>query len=334
MASDVEFYEIGNLNGNSIYLDENCKTTIIIKNLTAGTPGTHVYLPNTAYLGKKIIIQSYGTNGYGKGVGSAYMYIHTGNLSSVRFKIFTGYCEFMYIGTYGVGTQTPSSVDNGWMIVGNIKGSTSYSDVTIGCGAVSWGTYGVAIGYGTSASGYACIALGNQAQAVNTFSTAIGTLATANGPKITFKTNTGFLSEALGSSQASKYTLFAYTTDAVMTSLNSVTPAAVNNVTATFTLGNNQTNYFIGSVIARNTTTGDVSTWWIKALVKRGANATIMSFVGTPSVTLISQDPSASTWSINPVLNVVVGSLDIQVIGQALTNIHWTCNIDETTVGS
>ena len=123
------------------------------------------------------------------------------------------------------------------------------------------------------------------------------------------------------------------TTDATVVSLatNGAAPAA----TTTNVLPNSYSYLVRVDVIAVRTvgtTVGDTKGWTITAVVKRLGTAATTVIVSTPVITSIG-DAATSTWDATVIANTTLGSVDVQVTGEAAMTINWVATMYTTEVG-
>lgn len=117
-----------------------------------------------------------------------------------------------------------------------------------------------------------------------------------------------------------------------------------NNATVTLTSNNsaasasNQVSlppssafYFKGSVIATNIATGNSKAWIFEGAIKRfGAANTI--FIGTPTVTVVSQDAGAASFAVTLVNDTVNNALQVQVNSGQFNPVRWVARVETTEV--
>ena len=134
---------------------------------------------------------------------------------------------------------------------------------------------------------------------------------------------------AAGDSQAGKYVMRRYTSNATPATLNtgtgsSVTSSATNQIAPP----NNSTYAFSGLLTARKTASGDSSAWSFNGLIKRGANAAATALVASVTPTLIAQDSALSSLAVSVTADTTNGCLKIEVTGLSSTDIYWVANVD------
>ena len=135
----------------------------------------------------------------------------------------------------------------------------------------------------------------------------------------------------VGDAQSATYVLSITTTNATATALTTNQSAAstLNQVI----LPNNQAYAFTGVIVARNTSTNDVSAWEVKGAIKRGAGVGTTALVGTPTVTSIGVDAGAATWVLAITADTTNGGISIKGTGVAATTIRWVAQITTAEVG-
>jgi hypothetical protein len=131
-------------------------------------------------------------------------------------------------------------------------------------------------------------------------------------------------STSTASNQTRMVILMATTTDATST------VATTNNLTASgfnqLNLDNNTAFAFRVQIVATvRTGAGNMKAWTITGAIKRGASAATTALVGTPSVNIDAADTGASTWTVSATADATNGTLSINCVGQAATNIRWNC---------
>jgi hypothetical protein len=97
-------------------------------------------------------------------------------------------------------------------------------------------------------------------------------------------------------------------------------------------LPNNSAYYIKGSIIATVTGGGNTKSWDFVATIKRGADASTTSIVGTVILNVQAASAGASTWTVAITADTVGGCLAILVTGQAATTIRWVCKAETTEV--
>lgn len=356
-SDDVEVYEVSASYSGGIVLNENCKTNILVS-FQAAT-NANIQLPYTANIGKIINVTVFtAIAATGKTAITASCIIQHSGISI--FTIKQGTVSFMYVGQKLNGLTTTNQALSGWVILGGAQGDTSITapvySLSLGAGSYCSSSAAVALGYNNSATGSNGIAVGNgdyasstngvaigtscnssgsYAMAIGTgcgasavFSIALGYQAKAESSKVAFKPNSNF--SASGDAQAGKFVLIRQTTDATATVLTA--NAGAVSATNILSLPNNATYAFKGIVVAKNTTTLDSDMWEVTALIKRGANASTTTLVGTPTITKLFADSGASAWTIALTADTTYGGGIITVTGEASKTIKWVTNIDSAEV--
>lgn len=192
-----------------------------------------------------------------------------------------------------------------------------YCSATGAGNAFAFGAYAAASSLGATALGYSVTA--NSA-----YSMATGNSSTTNS--IIAKRVHGNLAGAqIGDVLCSANTNTA--TPAVLTTNNSA-PTASNQCT----LQNDNTIAFTAEIVARDIGTGDSARWEAKGLIKRGANASTTTLVGTPTVTVTHNDAGAATWVIALSADTTNGALAITATGEAGKEIKWLAKISTTEI--
>lgn len=134
----------------------------------------------------------------------------------------------------------------------------------------------------------------------------------------------------LGDAQAGRQVHRLQTADATVSALSADGAAPVAATAAVLPNGSCYT--FAVHVAARQNATGDAAGWKIEGVIKRGTGVASAALVGTPTVTSLGADAGASAWTVAAVANTTLGSLEIQVTGEAAKTIRWVANIQTVEV--
>jgi hypothetical protein len=183
----------------------------------------------------------------------------------------------------------------------------------------------------TASNSYSCISGGRNNTASGEYSFIsggfYGTTRSITGYHVFPACNIPIANTA-GVTQSALLLLGRETTDATPTVLcsNSSAPSPTNQVL----LDNNSAYSFSGEVIAGVTAAGDTARWTIDGAIKRGANATSLAMVGTPTVTMTHNDAGAAAWSVAVTADPTKGGIKVEVTGAAATTIRWVCKINTT----
>jgi hypothetical protein len=267
------------------------------------------------------------------------------------------YNNGVYVGSGALSLQVPDGTVKGGNARGNgaVDLQTRRNDptqvaignysVAIGGNNTTSSSYSIAIGTNNNSGGPASIAMGSNSSASNFYSVAIGyynTSSGANSIALSCQSTTNNISSkvaigtgisfTVGISQYGQLGVGAITTDATATVLKSdMNALSASNQCA---LQNNNAMAFTIEIVARNTSTGMTGRWETKGLIKRGANASSTSLVGTPTVTLTNGDNEAwiSAGAIAITADTTYGALAITVTGAASTTIHWMCRINTVEI--
>jgi hypothetical protein len=132
----------------------------------------------------------------------------------------------------------------------------------------------------------------------------------------------------LGDAQYGKYHQMISTTNNTPTVLTA--SANVVSIASTIVLPNSSTYTFIAYVSARESANSYAATFELKGCIRRRVNASDTAIIGTPILTNLGRDASASAWTVGAQANTTNGTLEIVVTGAASTNIKWSALI--TTV--
>jgi len=342
-SDDVEViqFSIGN---PSVSLSEDCKSNIILVSPSTGTFSA-LELPNFAFVGKVIsITHMSNVAGTGKTPYAAQMDIKHSN--TTLFTLKQGTVSFMYVGQQLNGLTATDKSKSGWIILGGVQGDTAITgyagSVAIGSGAYcgdtnitvigrnSYSTLAgaVVLGYNSTNTAYYGTVLGSDSSVTAENGVAIGRYTKTFSSKIGLKANTIF--SANGDAQAGKFILMRQTTDATPLVMSATNAAA--STTNILILPNNGTYAFKGIVVAKDASTLDSAMWEVTALMRRGANASTTTLVGTPTVTKVFNDAGAAAWTIALTADTTNGGGTITVTGEAGKTIRWVSNIDSAEV--
>jgi hypothetical protein len=119
-----------------------------------------------------------------------------------------------------------------------------------------------------------------------------------------------------GDAQGSELVVRNSTSNATQTEL------FLNGSSARITIANDTTWAFEALIVARRTDADNESAAYrITGCIDRNANAASTALVGTPTVTVISEDTVA--WDVDAVADPTNGSLNFRVTGEAAKTIRW-----------
>jgi hypothetical protein len=183
-------------------------------------------------------------------------------------------------------------------------------------------------GFGNTASGeYSTIAGGRSNTASGANSVAGGYFATSRGLQCANAWAAGRFAST-GDSQAVRYVHRRETTNATPAGLGAdgAAPAA----TSAIVLPNNSTYRFTANVAAR-TSAGVSYTVRLTGAIERGANAAATAIVGAVTQDVV-EDAGAAAWDATAIANTTLGSLEIQVTGEAATTIRWVAQVETVEV--
>lgn len=225
--------------------------------------------------------------------------------------------------TIGGGQNNIASADNSTVAGGYFNQATgTYGAVGGGVGNyATWAYCAIAGGYNNLASGNGSAVLGgafSSTRALYGYSAITGGL---------YPTGTSY-----GYTQLGMMLLGANTTDATATVLTSDGQVAASN--NQMQPPNNSAIFFDGYVVGTVSTVsaGNTKSWAFTGLVKKGASAGTIAFVGTPTNTSPFADAGASTWTMAIGLDTTNGTIKFTVTGQAATSIRWVCTMRLTEV--
>lgn len=239
-----------------------------------------------------------------------------------------------------IGVRNRASVSNG-ITIGD--GCTANGSGAIAVGvSCSVASTGVAVGQGNTA-GIGAVALGNSLSVGGQYAFGAGIANTASGNFSSIPggynatTNSiqgllayGFNGTSLGRNQMSFFGARRETTN--NTATRATSDAAAASATNQLTLRNNSAFTFDGKATARDTSTNHMKAWEIRGAIKRGATAAATSVVGTPTVSVIAADTSATPWAVSIGSDTTNGSLAIDVTGETGKTIRWTVVIHSVEV--
>lgn len=203
-----------------------------------------------------------------------------------------------------------------------VLGGTS-SDATAESAAVLGGQTNVA-------SGQQAVVLGGTSNTADgQRSVASGWLANARGANAA-RVHASGSPNVTGNAQYRRMHLYcSQTSDATQTTLTAGAGAA--STTNQLNLPNNSAFFVTGTIVGRSST-GNASSWEFKCLIKRGASAGTTALVGPATVSMVSQDASASAWAVSVTADTTNGTLSLKVTGEAATIIRWSAVVKSNEV--
>lgn len=217
----------------------------------------------------------------------------------------------------------------------NNTASAPYS-FSSGLDCLASGIHSWSVGDGSSSTAEGAYSFGKACLANSQYGQSTGYRATTRGVAGALaRSGGGFYASAAGAAQREWIPLTYQTTNAtpaVATTNQHVGGAAA--ATNQVTLPDNSAYRFDGRIVARSNG-GDVATWDVKGLAKRGGGAGTISLVGTPVVTQVFADAGATGWVVTLGVNTTIGCLTVTVTGAASTTIRWNVEMDtvEVTAG-
>lgn len=191
-----------------------------------------------------------------------------------------------------------------------------------GISCVSSAVASFAHGSGNTASGQGAVAFGFNQTISGDYSMSLAGLNLTDhnvDGRVVFGVSGG-----AGWNQSSMFNLWAQTTNATPTALT--TNGGGVALTNTPVVGNFSAASFTGILIARHSTSGDVSAWRVEGLFRRGIDAASTALVAS-TVTLIGQDAGAAAWVVALTADTATGGLRVTVTGEAGKTIRWTLNL-------
>ena len=226
-----------------------------------------------------------------------------------------------------VGAYNTASGNNSF-VAGNANTASGAASITMGSGNSASSTYSVAIGQSNTASGSYSFALGETNLAGTEYSVVLGGKLGSSRSLVGNKVFPAGFGLTSGARQLTFVILGLDTTDATTSYLTSIGINSINSTSGNIVLANNSAFYFKGTIVAGVTSGGNTKGWTIEGMVKRGASAATVTFVGTPTVTSSFADAGASSWTITVATNTTIGGINIVATGQASTNIRWVGNFE------
>lgn len=197
----------------------------------------------------------------------------------------------------------------------SVNGSASFG---LGGSLSIDGNYSACFGSNTSVTGSYAFSAGRSNTASSNYSCAFGYYAQANSAgKIAFGAGNN-LSIASQSAIQNIY----HQTKAVGNVATSLALASTGGVV----LQNNSSAGFYMLIV------GDVSAtascmFECKGLLRRGANASATSLVGTPTITQLFSDGGLNVCSVALSADTTYGGLQVQITGDTINTINWTVNV-------
>jgi len=222
-------------------------------------------------------------------------------------------------GTYAIDLQFTRSA------AGQV--ASAQDSILIGGFYNTAGAQGAAVfgGGGNSALGTRAVILGG----TNNYITGAGSIALSGNYSSDRGASNMIVSGAsgaatLGDNQLRIVVLMATTTDA--TSTRATSNAGAAGLVNQLNLADATAFAFRVQIVATvRTSGGNMKAWTIIGAIKRGAGAATTALVGTPAVNIDAADAGASTWNVTATADTTNGTLAINCVGQAATNIRWNC---------
>lgn len=215
----------------------------------------------------------------------------------------------------GAAIGYANTTNNNSTTIGNSNSVTGFNSAAIGESLTVSGNGAFAAGFVNTASGaYSSVPGGWQ----GTTNSIGGLLAY------------GFQGASLGRNQMSFFGARRETTN--NTATRATSNGASESTTNQLTLRNSSAFAFDGKVVARDTTTNDMKAWELRGAIRRGANAAATAIVGTPTVSVIAANTSASPWTVALGADTTNGALAVTVTGETSKTIRWTVVIHSAEV--
>ena len=225
----------------------------------------------------------------------------SGNTASAQYATVLG----------GFGNVASSLVS---MAGGYLCTASFYESVAFGYNATSSGQASFSMGLQTNASAEGSQAFGYKTTASGNESLAHGLQSVAN--KLCQRSMASGRFSGDGDAQASDLVVRNSTANATQTEL------FLNGSSARITIPNDTTWAFECLLVARRTDADNESAAYrITGCIDRNANAASTALVGSPTVTVISEDTAA--WDVDAVADTTNGSLNFRVTGEAAKTIRW-----------
>ena len=206
--------------------------------------------------------------------------------------------------------------------------ASSQHAVAGGYGGQATGNTSFAFGYQCVASGQMAMTFGNYSLASGEESIAFGYRSTASAKWATSQGSDGNGNKqgqrviangrfaALGDAQGSELVVRRSTTNATQSEL------FLDGSSLRITIANDTTWAFECLIVGRRTDADNESAAYrITGCIDRNTNAASTALVGTPTVTVISEDTAA--WDVDAVADTTNGSLNLRVTGEAAKTIRW-----------
>jgi hypothetical protein len=198
--------------------------------------------------------------------------------------------------------------------------------VAIGDGANSTGTYAISLGYSTSSSATGSVAIGVGVTASSSFTVALGNQSLANKiGKIAFAS--GFFATQ-GDAQYGQIVLRAATTTTTAVVLTSDVGAA--GTSNQVILASGQAMAISGTLIAKQSASGNMAGWTITGIVSNNAGTMTVSGlaltpIGVDSIVLGVNLPTIAVDNTNKGVTITSGF-------KAATSIRWVANVQTSEV--
>jgi len=197
---------------------------------------------------------------------------------------------------------------------GYLCSATAFEAFAFGYNATASAFRAVSMGNFTTASGVDSAAFGYGSTASATYALAHGNYSLANKQGQRAVASGRF--SANGDSQGSELVVRRSTTTATQSEL------FLDGSSLRITIANDTTWAFECVIVGRRTDADNESAAYrITGCIDRNTNAASTSLVGTPTVTVISEDTAA--WDVDAVADTTNGSLNFRVTGEAAKTIRW-----------
>jgi len=235
-----------------------------------------------------------------------------------------------------------STVSGGFTNVAN----TNYSTVSGGSNntaggirsAIVGGPSNTTSGYASTAGGKASNVTGNYAVALGgNLNSASGDHASVLGSVRAAATHYAERAHAAGrfasdgDAQYCRMVLRNVTADATPTVITADAGAA--SAVNTLSLANSTLYRFRIDLVASEHATGDSAWWEIAGCIKRGAGAGTTTLVGS-TYTTTDGDAGAAAWTVAVTADTTLGTLQIEVTGEALKDIRWVATVHATRLNT
>lgn len=247
-------------------------------------------------------------------------------------------------GTYSIaGGSSNTASGPGSICFGSQSTASATSSISLGTGNTVSGNYAAGIGFQNTATNSQAIAMGGNNTSNGLYGFSVGFTNTASGYASVAMgafatTNTirgqvaeGYSSATLGKFQRSRTQVTAVTTSttATVATADMATAATANQLT----LRNNSAYRVRLLAVARDVTNAtDAKEWSSDILITRGATASTVAIVGSPTITSTFATAGASGWTLAVSADTTNGALKVTVTSSTTDTVDWNINLDSIEV--